>query len=86
MSKKHAEQILCQSVSSVCNYIFDIRTKGHMFLTQRRKVSQSICVRRFHTEDTEDTESLRSVFVSRRRRRLSQKHAEQILCVSVSSV
>ena len=45
-----------------------------------------LCVGWSHTEDTEYTESLRSVMVSRRRRRLSQKHAEQILCISVSSV
>ena len=62
MSKKHAEQILCQSVSSVCNYIFDIRTKGHMFLTQRRKVSQSVCVRWSHTESTEFLHGLAHIY------------------------
>ena len=39
MSQKNAEQILCQSVS-----VQWFLTEEHMFLTQRSKVSQSVCV------------------------------------------
>ena len=40
LSQKHAEQILCVSVSSVCNDSWH----KNLFLTQRLKVSQSLCV------------------------------------------
>ena len=110
-------KILCVPWISVWDKILDIRTKWHIFLlTQRRKVSQSICVvlrclrAIIFTRNTRNTQkslhvfariyryflshewtriftnAVRSVIVSRRRRRHPQKHAEQNSVYSVSSV
>ena len=68
---------------SVCNYFWQEKIFSSHAKAQSFAKSAWFCVVCVGWSHTEYTESLRSVMVSRRRRRLSQKYAEQILCHSV---
>ena len=82
------------------NFVFDRRTQEHIAMrggegshtesTECTEKSPRICTYLLvfflcHEWARIFTNAMRSGIVSRRRRRPSQKHAEQILCISVSS-